>query len=284
MRNFIERLLVFFVVFPLILSTVVFFSHKNHLILNIIIVAFTIAGALEFRNILRSKNLDISFPEAAILGGISPVTWVLVVSFGLNWRIMPAAIIICAIWLLVSKILTNEDKFDNFINRIAAGFAIMIYPGLFIAWFIQMAVLPQAEMVILIFLLVVLLNDAFAWASGMLFGKNNKGFVKASPGKSLSGFIGGMFASVLSGILATVLIPQAFTSQVMPSMAAGAILGLAAGAAATLGDLCESAIKRSAGVKDSGKFLLGRGGALDSIDSIVIAAPVYYLLYQALFT
>ncbi|MCL2008841.1 MAG: phosphatidate cytidylyltransferase [Treponema sp.] len=284
MRNLIERLLVFFVGFPLVLSTVVFFSFNNHLILNIIILSFTIAGALEFRNILKQKNLVISSADSIILGGISPVACVLIVSFGVNPAILPVVFILGALWLLVSNVFSGQDKLDTFINRAAAGLAIMIYPGLFITWFIRMALFPGPEMVILVFLLIVLLNDAFAWAAGMLFGKNNKGLVKASPGKSIAGFLGGMLASILCGILATILIPDAFTSRIMSSAIAGAILGLTAGAAATLGDLCESAIKRSAGVKDSGKFLLGRGGALDSIDSIIIAAPVYYILFRALFT
>jgi phosphatidate cytidylyltransferase len=69
----------------------------------------------------------------------------------------------------------------------------------------------------------------------------------------------------------------------MPSIWAGVLLGLCAGIAATLGDLSESVIKRSAGVKDSGSLILGRGGALDSIDSLALAAPIYYLVYQVLF-
>jgi phosphatidate cytidylyltransferase len=80
-----------------------------------------------------------------------------------------------------------------------------------------------------------------------------------------------------------VYIPEAFTSPVISSIPAGAILGFCAGAAASLGDLGESAIKRSAGVKDSGSLILGRGGALDSIDSLLLAAPVYYILYEVLF-
>ena len=138
-------------------------------------------------------------------------------------------------------------------------------------------------MVILIFFLVVLLNDAFAWGAGMVFGKNNRGFLVVSPSKSIAGFIGGLAASVSTGIIAAILIPGAFSSTVVSSMSAGAILGFGAGIAAALGDLGESAIKRSAGVKDSGSLILGRGGALDSIDSLALAAPVYYMLYRILF-
>ena len=283
MKNLVERLLVFFIGLPLLLSMVLVFSQNNHMFFNLTIFVFSVLGALELRNILGQKSIIISSPEAAILGGITPLIWTLVVSFGFSCFLLPAAFIMGATWLLVSGIFITQEKLVNFINRIAAGFVLMIYPGLFMTWVIQMAVFPQAGMVILIFLLVVFLNDAAAWVFGMLFGKNNRGYIAASPGKSIVGFIGGMIISVLTGIIATLLIPGAFASTVMPSAPAGAILGLAAGIAATLGDLCESAMKRSAGVKDSGTLILGRGGALDSIDSLALAAPVYYLIYQVLF-
>jgi phosphatidate cytidylyltransferase len=92
-----------------------------------------------------------------------------------------------------------------------------------------------------------------------------------------------MAASVGTGLLAVKFFPEAFSSTVMASYPAGALLGTGAGAAAILGDLGESALKRSAGVKDSGTLILGRGGALDSIDSLALAAPVYYIIYQVLF-
>jgi phosphatidate cytidylyltransferase len=159
----------------------------------------------------------------------------------------------------------------------------MIYPGLFMSWIIQMALFREAGFVIMIFFLVAFLNDGLAWATGILLGKNNQGLIAASPNKSIAGFIGGIAASVATGMAAVALVPGAFTSTVMPSMPAGALLGLGAGIAATLGDLSESAIKRSAGVKDSGTLILGRGGALDSIDSLALSAPIYYLLYRVLF-
>jgi phosphatidate cytidylyltransferase len=197
-------------------------------------------------------------------------------------QIVPGAFILGASWLLVSGIWSSA-KFDSYLGRVAAGFGVMIYPGLFIAWIIQMAILPEASMVILVYFLVVFLNDSAAWAAGMLFGNGNRGIVAASPNKSIAGFIGGIGASLLTGIAAPFFFPAAFTSASMAPVAAGALLGLGAGIAATLGDLSESALKRGAGVKDSGTLVMGRGGALDSIDSLALAAPVYYILYQILF-
>ena len=283
MKKIFKRLIVFFVGFPALLATLVFFPQHNHLVFNLIIITFTILGALEFRSILAHKNLVISTPETIILGAISPVAWTVVVSCGVTGHIVPGAFILGASWLLVSRIFTDREKLDSYISRTSAGFAIMIYPGLFMAWVVQMAVLRNAGMVIFVFFLVVLLNDAMAWVAGILLGNNNRGIVAASPGKSLAGFIGGLVFSVLIGMAAVMLLPKIFEAKFMPSIAAGALLGLGAGIAAILGDLGESALKRSAGVKDSGTLIMGRGGALDCMDSVALAAPVYYILYRFLF-
>ena len=282
MKKIFQRLIVFFVGIPVIIFLVVFLPHYRHLCFNLIVIAFSILGALEFRAILSHKNLLISIPEAAILGAISPTAWTVVVSLGIRGHIVPGAFILGASWLLVARVFATRD-FDSYINRTTAGFAVMIYPGLFLAWIVQMAVFRNASTVILVFLLVALLNDAFAWCTGVLFGKNNSGFLAASPKKSAAGFAGGLFASLFTAIAAVFLVPDAFSSKVMPSVPAGVILGLGTGIAAILGDLGESALKRSAGVKDSGALVLGRGGILDSIDSLALAAPVYYLLYRFLF-
>jgi len=240
-------------------------------------------------------------PEALILGAISPAAWTVVVSFGITGNIVPGAFILGATWLLISWIFSNPkgtavsdhltsgqrdsppDKIELYLGRTTAGFAIMIYPGLFFAWVIQMAVFKYAGYVIFIFLFATFLNDGAAWAAGNLFGKNNRGFISVSPKKSIAGFAGGIIISIITGISAVLLFPEAFTSDIMPSIPAGAILGFFTGMAAILGDLGESALKRSAGIKDSGSLILGRGGALDSVDSLLLAAPVYYVLYRVFF-
>ena len=283
MKNIFQRLIVFFICLPLTLSLILLFPHFNHLLLNLVICVFSILSAVEFKNILMQKKLVISTPEAVIFGALGPLSCTLVVSFGVNWLIIPIAFALGATWLFISRLFVSAEKLESYILQITAGFAVLFYPGFFAVWMVLMAGFREASLVILIFFCIALLNDAAAWVTGMLFGKGNRGFVAASPNKSLAGFAGGLVVSILTGVVATQLIPGAFNSPVMPSTLAGFLLGLFAGAAATIGDLSESAIKRSAEVKDSGAIILGRGGALDSIDSLLFAAPVYFVLYQFLF-
>jgi phosphatidate cytidylyltransferase len=128
-----------------------------------------------------------------------------------------------------------------------------------------------------------MINDSAAWAAGMLFGSGNRGIIPASPNKSVAGFIGGTAAAVLAGLGGVLLFPAVFAPKLLPPLPSGLILGLFLGAAASLGDLMESALKRSSGIKDSGSIIPGRGGVLDSIDSIALAAPVFYAVYRILF-
>jgi phosphatidate cytidylyltransferase len=118
----------------------------------------------------------------------------------------------------------------------------------------------------------------------MLFGRGNQGVIPASPNKSAAGFIGGFAAALIVGIGGVLLVPGTFIPLRLPPALSGAILGLVSALAANLGDLGESAMKRSSHIKDSGSIIPGRGGVLDTIDSIALAAPVYYGVYIALFS
>jgi phosphatidate cytidylyltransferase len=283
MNKILERILVFAIGIPLIVCIVVLMPWKNHLALNILVILVSSGGALEFNHILRKKNLSLSVPEAAILGALGPAAMAVSVSFRIDAHLVPALVISGAAWLLVSRVLSSAERLEHYNGRIAAGFSVMIYPGFFMIWLIRMTIFPEAEMVILVFLLTVLINDSLAWAAGMLFGRGNQGIVPASPNKSIAGFIGGLAASTGAGIAGALCIPGAFVPDYLPALPSGAVLGFLSGLAACLGDLCESCLKRSSGFKDSGFVMPGRGGILDSIDSIALAAPVFYVVYRILF-
>jgi phosphatidate cytidylyltransferase len=118
--------------------------------------------------------------------------------------------------------------------------------------------------------------DVWAYLIGRKWG-TRKVFPNLSPGKTLEGGIAGLMGSVL---LAFVLRWEAI--DVLPArhfdVWGTALFGLLVGFAGMMGDLSESLLKRSAGVKDASQLVPGYGGLLDVMDSLVVAAPVAYFL------
>ncbi|MDR0877475.1 MAG: phosphatidate cytidylyltransferase [Treponema sp.] len=282
MNKIIQRLIIFVVGIPLITLIVLGLPHYHHLALNILVIIFSALGAIELSDLLRKKDMAIPRWEAALLGILGPASVTAVVSFNINSEAIQAFFIAGASWLLVSRIFSKNEGLKTGITRAAAGFAVMVYPGVFLEWIIKMArwevegSSSAAQIFILFFLLIVFANDSAAWAAGMLFGKGNRGIIPASPNKSIAGFVGGVCASIIVAVTGALLFPEVFVPHYLGAIPSGIIVGLLSGIAATLGDLGESVMKRSADTKDSGSLIPGRGGVLDSIDSIALAAPVFY--------
>ncbi|MDR2053530.1 MAG: phosphatidate cytidylyltransferase [Treponema sp.] len=283
MKTLIQRLLLFFIGLPVIVMVVFLLPQFNNLAVNIIILVLNSLGSVEFAAMLRKRSLSISNLEAVILGSLSPLTVLVNVNFFPDAWSVPVSIMAGASWLLVSRVFSAGGRFEDSLNQMAAGFSVIIYPGLFMIWLMKITLLDHAEFLLLGFLLLVISNDSAGWAAGMMFGRNNQGVAAASPNKSVAGFIGGFLASVVVGIGVVYFAPRGFLPRLLPQTLAGALLGLVCAAAGSLGDLAESVMKRSAAIKDSGTIVPGRGGILDCIDSIALTAPVYYGLYRLLF-
>jgi undecaprenyl diphosphate synthase len=112
--------------------------------------------------------------------------------------------------------------------------------------------------------------DIGAYLTGSLLGKR-KLIPRVSPGKTVAGAVGGLTLSTAVGIAVMILSGRG-------DLLFGACFGILLGLAAMFGDLAESVAKRCAGVKDSGSLLPAQGGILDLIDSLILAAPVGYVL------
>ena len=124
---------------------------------------------------------------------------------------------------------------------------------------------------LLMFLFVVVWSgDIFAYLTGRLLGRRLM-FREISPKKTVEGAVGGFLGSVIVG--------WAYAEKFWATSHPGIIIFLAALVAVSgqIGDLAESAMKRNANVKDSGKLLPGHGGILDRIDSVLFAAPAFWL-------
>ncbi len=138
---------------------------------------------------------------------------------------------------------------------------------------------------VLVFALLVIIwvYDTGAFVTGMTFGKHRL-FERVSPKKSWEGFFGGFGFALLAawGVFA-ILENQVFEGIGNP-MSLYEWLGFAAivVASATMGDLTESLLKRTYGVKDSGKILPGHGGMMDRFDSVFMAAPAAFIYLESI--
>jgi phosphatidate cytidylyltransferase len=121
-------------------------------------------------------------------------------------------------------------------------------------------------------ILLIWCNDTFAYLGGSLFGKR-KLIERISPGKTIEGTAFGIAMTVALSALMSHLLPVVPPIHWM-------LLGLVVPILATLGDLIESMLKRSAGIKDSGAILPGHGGVLDRFDSLILVSPVVALLFK----
>ena len=132
---------------------------------------------------------------------------------------------------------------------------------------------PDEVEAVLAVLFTVFATDTLAYVGGRLAGRHRMSPVM-SPGKTWEGFIVG----ALAGIATAFVVLYETEWKGWESIVFGALVVLAA----TIGDLFESLVKRDLGAKDTGRVLLGHGGVLDRIDSLLFAAPVGYYALLAL--
>ena len=133
-----------------------------------------------------------------------------------------------------------------------------------------MLAMPNGARRVLIFVVLAICSDIGGYAAGILVGRHPMA-PAISPKKTWEGFTGSIVACLAGG---AILLPWLLHGHVWQ----GLILGAAAAAAATLGDLVESMIKRDLEIKDMGTVFPGHGGAMDRLDSLVVVAPVAWLL------
>lgn len=143
----------------------------------------------------------------------------------------------------------------------------LLYIGLPLS-LIQVVFAATPHLVLLMFVLIWL-NDTGAFLVGSTMGRHRL-FPRISPKKSWEGFWGGMLFCIAASVGATLIWPEFFF---LPAWQMG-IYGVLVCIFSTWGDLFESLIKRTIGVKDSGKLLPGHGGILDRIDSLLFVSII----------
>lgn len=161
-----------------------------------------------------------------------------------------------------------------------------VYIGIPMLCFIILSMLSALQPLQLIALLsLIWINDTGAFLVGCTIGKHRL-FPKHSPKKSWEGFIGGMAFNMIAGFIFGFLCFDSFFEIHGPNILLWILAGIIVTVFATWGDLFESMLKRSVGVKDSGKIIPGHGGILDRIDSLLAVMPtiLIYIYITSFFT
>jgi phosphatidate cytidylyltransferase len=233
------------------------------------IVAAAVCVAIwELRKGLLAKDIDL--PEQPLmLGG---VVMVVVAYF---WG-APALASATAVAGLATMLWLLRRGIDGYVqNATAAIFTLFYVPflGSFVALLLAADLGVEA---IVTFIAVTAASDIGGYIAGVLFGKHPMAPV-ISPKKSWEGFAGSAVFCVAVGVGLVVWMLDG-------DWWVGVALGLIAVVMATLGDLCESVIKRDLGIKDMSQIIPGHGGLMDRLDSLLATvAPIWLLLHYAVF-
>jgi phosphatidate cytidylyltransferase len=243
-----------------------------------IVVAAVCVAIWELRKGLLAKGIDL--PEQPLmLGG----TVMVVVAY---FSGAPALASATAVAGLVTMLWLLRRGIDGYVqNATASIFTLFYVPflGSFVALMLAEGGQTGAGLDddgvagIITFIVVTIASDIGGYAAGVLFGKHPMAPV-ISPKKSWEGFAGSVVFTAAAGVALVVWLLDG-------DWWVGLALGGIAVVMATLGDLCESVIKRDLGIKDMSQVIPGHGGLMDRLDSLLATiAPIWLLLHYAVFT
>lgn len=246
--------------------------------MGIVVLAVAVAVWELRQGMLRA---DIDLPEQPII--IGGVVMVVVAYFwGAEALVTATAVsaLVIMLWLLRRGV-------DGYVGNATASVFTLIYVP-FLGSFVALMLaeggstpgfglsVDDGVKGITTFILVTIASDIGGYAAGVLFGKHPMAPV-ISPKKSWEGFAGSAAFCVAAGVMLVVWLLDG-------DWWVGVILGLVTVVMATLGDLCESVIKRDLGIKDMSQVIPGHGGLMDRLDSLLATiAPIWLLLHYLVF-
>jgi phosphatidate cytidylyltransferase len=181
-----------------------------------------------------------------------------------RWEgVLLAGIVIAAFWIGM------YGEQQGYFARTAYTLLAVLYIGKLLTYFVFIRQVPGVGAWWTVFAIVLIaLTDTFGMVVGTLLGRHP--LTKISPKKTVEGSMGSLVIVVVFAIAATTFPPLHFTWW------QGAILGAFTCVAAQAGDIVESALKRDAGVKDTGTVMQGHGGVLDRFDSYLFGGMTYF--------
>ena len=236
----------------------------------VIVAAAVVIAVWELHQALRHGDVDLP-QEPLMVGGAVMV--VVAYLYG-----APALVTATAVTALVTMLWLLRRGVEGYVaNATASVFSLVYVP--FLGAFVALLLAENGEdgvRAVITFVVVTIASDIGGYATGVVLGRHPMAPV-ISPKKSWEGFAGSAAACMLAGWLLVVHLLDG-------TWWVGVVLGLIAVVMATLGDLCESVMKRDLGIKDMSQIVPGHGGLMDRLDSLLAtAAPIWLLLHYLVF-
>lgn len=235
-------------------------------IFAVVVAVALIVAAIEITRAVAVAGITVPLPPV-LVGGVA----MLAVAF---YDDMDTAAAVMALTVIATMAWRLRGGSAGFIRDATAGIFLLSYLFLMGTFVVRMLAAEDGPWRVVAFILVTIASDIGGYAAGVLFGRHPMA-PSISPKKSWEGFAGSMIASVAAGVAVVMVALEG-------PWWAGLALGVAGVTFATLGDLCESLIKRDVGIKDMGNLLPGHGGLMDRLDSLIAVAPVAYLVMYLL--
>jgi phosphatidate cytidylyltransferase len=225
-------------------------------------------GLHELAGALRTREIRIPLIPV-LLGGAAMVT-------SAYWAAGGAVAAVFAVTLIAILAWRMPGGADGYVKDVTGAVFAMAYLGLPGATVAAMLTPADGPRRVLTFVILTIASDIGGYFAGITLGRGgaHKMAPTISPKKTWEGLAGSALTVIAAGVILFPVLLHGYWWQ-------GAVTGIAAVAAAVLGDLAESMIKRDLGVKDMGSLLPGHGGVLDRLDSLLICAPVTWLLLAA---
>lgn len=237
------------------------------------ILFITLAGLYELRNLLLCMNLRLPAQIMYINGILFPLA--IYFLSGANLAVLLYAMIAFSIMLHLIAMIVSFPRYS--VAEIAVSYLGSSYIGILVSSLLLIRHINQDGFYLLLFVLIL----TWAYESGAFFAGTYLGkhplCLMLSPKKTIEGVVGGLILTVIAALIFQRLYP-------MFSYFDAVVLGLLIGIFGQVGDLVASALKRMAGVKDSGTLMPGHGGILDRFDGLLFSAPIaYFYLKLVLF-
>jgi phosphatidate cytidylyltransferase len=239
-------------------------AYGAETIFTLLIIIAALAGVTEYNRMVFGTGLWREKVETLV------VALLILIAAAARDRVLLVAVLAFAVMviLILNLLRIRQEGLD--MSRVGKVILGVMYVPLLMSHFILIRQEPEGIRWIFFILVLAFSGDIAAYYVGRGIGRR-KLLPEVSPGKTVEGTIG-LFAG---SIIGCILFRQLFF-PILPVWHT-VILGLVGSVAGQLGDLCESALKRTAGVKDSGTLLPGHGGILDRLDCLMFITPfVYY--------